>query len=80
MFEKINRWREKRQEKKAIQYGFRLARSVIPNVGRALKHSCLKTLAQLIDDYCGQWGNDKFSQFYWDRLNYLQMIPSKEDI
>ena len=75
MFKKIRQWREKRQERKVIQYGFRIARSVIPNVGQTTKYCYLKTLAQLLDTYCERWGNDNFSQFYWDRLNYLQMIP-----
>ena len=77
MFKKIKRWRQKRQEQKVIQYSFRIARSIIPNMDYTLKYCYLKTLAQLIDDYCAAWGNDSFSQFYWDRLNYLQMLPCK---
>lgn len=75
MFKKITQWRKKRQEKKIIQYGFRVARSVIPNVGQATKYCYLKTLAQLLDTYCEHWGNDDFFQFYQNRLSYLQMIP-----
>jgi hypothetical protein len=77
MFEKIKRWHQKRQEQRAIRYGFRIVRSIIPNVEYTLKYCCLKTLAQLLDDYCATWGNDRFSQFYRDRLNYLQMFPCK---
>ena len=74
---KIKRWRQKRQEQKAIQYGFRIARSIIPNVEYGLKRNCLDALTQLIDDYCAAWGNDTFSQFYRGRLDYLQLLPCK---
>ena len=77
MLKRFKKWRQKRQERKVIQYGFRMARSIIPNVEHTLKYCYLKTLAHLIDDYCAAWGNDSFSQFYWDRLNYLQMLPCK---
>ena len=77
MWERFKKWRQKRQDQKVIQYGFRVARSIIPNVECVLKYCYLKTLAQLIDDYCAAWGDDRFSQFYWDRLNYLQMFPYK---
>ena len=77
MWERFKKWRQKRQDKKVNQFGFRVARAIFHYVECVLKYCYLKTLAQLIDDYCAAWGDDRFSQFYWDRLNYLQMFPCK---
>lgn len=78
MFERIKRWRDRRQDRRFIQYGFQLARSIIIHITPNKKQELLDTLRELLDNYLKEWGYDDFVEFYKERLDYLSALPTLE--
>ena len=78
MFERIKRWREKRQDKRFIQYSFQLARSIIIHITPNKKQELLDSLKELLNQYLKEWGCDDFIEFYQERFEYLAALPTIE--
>ena len=75
MFERIKRWRDRRQDRRFIQYSFQLARSIIIHITPIKKQELLDSLRELLDQYLKEWGCDDFVEFYKERFDYLSALP-----
>ena len=72
MWQRLKRWREKRQHLKTIQYSFHIFRSIYPDLNKVTQHLLVKTIKDLITDYYREYGNaDGVAEFYFDRLEHI---------
>lgn len=78
MWKRFKRWRDKRQDKRFIQYSFQLARSIIIHITPNKKQELLDSLKGLLNQYLKEWGCDDFIEFYQERFEYLAALPTIE--
>ena len=73
MFDRIKRWRQKREDTKLLKYSMQVFRSVYPYASTETQACLAQTLWNLARAYGEQW-DAKLGQFCYDEIHKIVMM------
>lgn len=73
MWQRIKKWREKREDTKLLQYSMYMFRSIYPGCSEKMRACLAQTLWDTIREYGEKWDPD-LAQFYYDEVHRIITI------